>query len=329
VLALLNPEMMTNTALHFPLTLPLSPHDAPSTPSDAPATPSPALYDPRFLLPLLSHLTSPGVYMDLHLKMVESGALGLAIAALSSRQHTVRSTGYHLLHRIHVQMSSSKLAAEKQVWIHLLDLIKNGVALAKSSKTCLRLPSLVTIFLVRSVQILLTPLHPMYRAITGFILAKPALDLYNIPEFLRLLHSREVNNLVEQRWILELIRDGVRDSMDYNLCVKNYVLKLLLSQWNCCLLSEDLQLLLLEVVEAVVGLEGPAGDLVKGQGLVSWLMVVMEGEEVVEVVVEKVLSIVRKVWRMEGVRNELMVLVRKIGNMRGGIEQLVKQLNSS
>ena len=96
--------------------------------------------------------------------------------------------------RIHVQMSSSKLAAEKQVWIHLLDLIKNGVALAKSSKTCLRLPSLVTIFLVRSVQILLTPLHPMYRAITGFILAKPALDLYNIPEFLRLLHSREVKD---------------------------------------------------------------------------------------------------------------------------------------
>lgn len=318
VLSLLNPETMTNTALQFPLTLPLSPHASPSTPS-------PDLYDPRFVLPLLSHLTSPGVYMDRHLKMVESGALGLAIASLSSRQHLVRSTGYHLLHRIHVQMSASKLAAEKQVWMHLVGLIKNGVALAKSSKTCLRLPSLVTVFLVRSVHILLAPLHPMYRAITGFILAKPALDLYNIPEFLRLLHSREVNSLVEQRWILELIRDGVRDSMDYNLCVKNYVLKLLLSQWNCCLLHEDLQLLLLEVVESVLGLEGPASDLVKGQGLVSWLMVVMEGEQVQEEVVEKVVRIVRRVWRMEGVRDELMVVVRKIG----GIDPLVNQLNSS
>ena len=111
------------------------------------------------------------------------------------------------------------------------------MACARTSKTCLRLPSLVTVFLVRSVQILLTPLDPMYRAVTGFILAKPALDLYNIPEFLRLLHSREVNSETEQRWVLELVKDGLRDNMDYSIAVKSYVFKLLLSQWIICALQ--------------------------------------------------------------------------------------------
>ena len=153
-------------------------------------------------------------------------------------------------------------------------------------------------FLVRSVQILLTPLDPMYRAVTGFILAKPALDLYNIPEFLRLLHSREVNSETEQRWVLELVKDGLRDNMDYSIAVKSYVFKLLLSQWNCCLLrSSDNQLLLLDIVLAAVRLARPCVDLVKSHGLLGWLMAVVTGDPVEKGVVKRLAGIVEVVGK--------------------------------
>ena len=60
-----------------------------------------------------------------------------------------------------------------------------------------------------------TPVGPMKKKLAVGLLgsAKPALDLYNIPEFLRLLHSREVNSETEQRWVLELVKDGLRDNL--------------------------------------------------------------------------------------------------------------------
>ena len=45
------------------------------------------VFTSRFILPFLSSVTGGEVYVDRHLKMVETGGLGLAIAALASRDH--------------------------------------------------------------------------------------------------------------------------------------------------------------------------------------------------------------------------------------------------
>jgi hypothetical protein len=41
----------------------------------------------RFILPFLSSVTGADVYVDRHLKIVEVGGLGLAIAALASKDY--------------------------------------------------------------------------------------------------------------------------------------------------------------------------------------------------------------------------------------------------
>ncbi len=58
-------------------------------------------YDPRFFLPLLCHLCSPGSYVDRHLSLVEKGALPLAMAALSSGDADMRRAGYLAIARIY------------------------------------------------------------------------------------------------------------------------------------------------------------------------------------------------------------------------------------
>ena len=51
-----------------------------------------------------------------------------------------------------------------------------------------RIPHLVTVFLIRSTKVLSNPLDPMFKSISSFVLAKPMMDLYEVPEFLRLFH---------------------------------------------------------------------------------------------------------------------------------------------
>ena len=85
---------MNRTISAFPLHLSLDP----TTDVEISAEQE-ALYDPRFMLPYISSLTGPDVYIDRHMKLVESGAISLAVMALSSTQQDMRSIGYHILHR--------------------------------------------------------------------------------------------------------------------------------------------------------------------------------------------------------------------------------------
>jgi nucleolar pre-ribosomal-associated protein 1 len=57
----------------------------------------------------------------------------------------------------------------------------------------------------------------MYKTVTSFLLAKPTLDLFNVPDFLRLLNSKKLQHENERKWILGIIRDGLRDEKDYQV----------------------------------------------------------------------------------------------------------------
>merc|ERR1712062_124831 len=93
--------------------------------------------------------------------------------------------------RIYGQLHLAKksLSAEKQVWLHLVDLIRNGLIAVMSddksggTKNLLppRIPHLVTAFLIKSTKVLSNPLDPMFKSISRFVLAKPVMDLFEVP----------------------------------------------------------------------------------------------------------------------------------------------------
>ena len=86
ILALIQPDMMIKSSLNIPLYF-----DENLNRDD--------LYDPRFFLPLICQLCASDQFVDKHLKLIESGALGLAFASLSSRDEQIRSIGIVSLHR--------------------------------------------------------------------------------------------------------------------------------------------------------------------------------------------------------------------------------------
>jgi len=159
--------------------------------------------------------------------------------------------------RFDLQLESARksLSAEKQVWLHLINVVRNGIANSAKSQpvhknghegegeeedlhiaeaynsgTILRIPSVLSAFLVRTCMILNNPLDPLYKAVSNFLLAKPLLTVYSVPEFLRLFHSKDpLQHDVEREWIVTVLRDGLRDDLSYSLMQQNFVFKMVQS----------------------------------------------------------------------------------------------------
>ena len=297
ILQLIQPERMLRSALKLPLNLKMDISNV-----DVAIDYDSNYYDPRFFLPLICNLCIPGAYVDRHLKLIDSGVLALVFASFSSYDPPMRALGCTALCRVHDQIASAKkaLSAEKQIWLHLIDVVKNGLAQQLDEQGVpKRVPSITTVFLARITSILSSPLDPMYRALSSFILAKPSLEMFSVPEFSRLFHSQnisqpnedeETNNgkgennklcfsntqpITERNWILAVIRDGLRDSLDFNILEQNFILKIVLTFFsgrNKNLQADASKHIILEILNKAVRIKDKALDLIKRHGFLLWLV---------------------------------------------------------
>jgi nucleolar pre-ribosomal-associated protein 1 len=198
--------------------------------------------------------------------------MALIFASLSSRQKLMRQVGYTAMARLYHQLESAKLTAEKKVWLHLVDIVRNGVRASKSpNMTTLKVPAVVTAFLAKICLVLRSPLDPMYKSMSSFVLAKPTMDLFKVPEFSRLFHSSELNHEEERHWLLLVLRDGLREELDYSVAQKDFFSKLLLCYHDCSMADEGSKSLIRQTMARVAEIKEPAYDLVRHHGLLTWI----------------------------------------------------------
>ena len=285
ILGFLDPVTLRKTCNKFPLLLQLDPEaevfDDHIQDTD--------LYDPRFLLPVLSHLLSPDVYIDKHIKFIEVGALNLALCTLSSKNRDMRSAGYYVLARLHSALEAAKLSQEKQVWLHVISILRLGVVSNNLAKAG-RVSSIITQYLSRCVDVLLSPLSPLYKTVTKSLLAKPILELSAIPEFQRLV----IGDKTELRWLLESVRAGLSDSRDYGLGVRSNMVKILTGMLEGVTMDRAGSLLILDIIEAAVTTNYGCVDLATRHGLLTWCHSVLSRERLDIALVRKLLSITKK-----------------------------------
>ena len=286
VLAQLDPDLVRRSSEKFPLTLPLDP-EAEVREDEVPDC---SAYDPRFVLPLLCHLLSSEVYIDKHLKLLEVGGLHLSLSSLSSKDRSMRCAGYTVLARLTKAMEEARLSQEKQVWSHVVALLRHGIGQSNLARGG-RLSCIITQFLARCTDILQNPLSPLYRTVCRSVLAKPVLELSAVPEFQRLMSGDKT----EFRWCLETVRAGLRDSKDYSLCVRSSLAKVLQCQVGSLLLDRAGHLLVLEVLRASVATRYGCVDLVTRHGLLPWCLALVERDKVDKVYVKEVIAIARQV----------------------------------
>ncbi|KAK0098874.1 hypothetical protein PV326_000809 [Microctonus aethiopoides] len=224
------------------------------------------VYDPAFYLPLMTYLLADNNVVMCN-RVTQNGALSLTLAACGSACEDVRIAAFTVLSRFyfHLEATSHK---EKLLWIRILDGLKNGLTLPiKETK----ISCLVSTFLAKASLVSTEPLNPLFSPIQLFFMAKPALDLNMIPEFLTLFHSSDINHKVNRHWILQMIRDGIKSEFDMDLALKCVLFRMLFDFYHSILADSTTQNLILEIVNASVKIPKAQLLLVRGYSLLVWL----------------------------------------------------------
>ncbi|KAJ9585856.1 hypothetical protein L9F63_020498 [Diploptera punctata] len=261
VLELLNKDQVLQTISKYPLSRGLQ---SSSTICDD------GIYDPAFYLPLFSHLLAPESVIQAP-KFVVSGGFALTIAALASTCADVRAAAYLVIARLYFHSEAIRSEKGRMLGLQFLDAIRNGISSLKNKSENPQLPSIITSFLARTSLILTETNHTMYISLQNFIIAKSSLDMNTVPEFFTFFHSSEVEYRVYRRWILQILCDGLRSEMDFQLSERCVVFKLLLGFYSSALCDADTKSQIMSVLESAVKIQTPTELLVTKNGLISWL----------------------------------------------------------
>ncbi|XP_063243616.1 uncharacterized protein LOC134542936 [Bacillus rossius redtenbacheri] len=260
VLELLSEDKVTSTLQRFPL-------DRPLHVEGQPHADQPRVYDPAFFLPLLSHLLSPENEVRVS-KVHGSGALALCIAALSSDHRRRAPCRLPRLARFYCHVEASWQSKEKQLWLHVVDALRRA---APGGPEVPQLPSVVTLHLAHATRLISNPSSPLGAALHNYVCLRPALRLDDVPDFLRLFHSRDVHHREHRRFILELLQHGIRREADFHLMRNAFVYKMLMTFYSSVLADDSCKVLILQVLQSTAQLPAAAAALVSSHGLLPWL----------------------------------------------------------
>ncbi|XP_011634485.1 nucleolar pre-ribosomal-associated protein 1 [Pogonomyrmex barbatus] len=266
------------------------------------------VYDPAFYLPLLCTLLAENNIVAYH-KLNQSGALALVFAACCSDSSDVRMAAYTIISRYYFHLETSK-SKEKLLWMRLIDALRNGIVSLKYPLKDVRLSCLATTFLARTSLIASQPLHSLYSPLHTFLMAKTALDLNTIPELLQLLHSSHVEHSAHRYWILENIRDGIKEENDINVALKCMLFKILLDFRTCILPDAKAKKLILEVFASTTRISKASLLLIRGYGILPWLHEVINHLEICEVEIKTIIIII------ENMLNSLDSLTQDVTNYK-------------
>ncbi|GLD93387.1 hypothetical protein PINS_up001979 [Pythium insidiosum] len=223
------------------------------------------VYDPAFLLPLLSHYVSASSISDAVL--AQQGVIGVALRAASSNALSVREYAFALLAHVHELFSSESSEFKPARQVHLLlDALRHALA-----EPLEPVSSVLTVFLNDAVSILCRPAHSMYAALNHFLLARPALDLNDVPMFYALFNSRTPQLYKQERaWLLHTLRRGVREDADVTLLIRRHVPTILLSFFTSELADEHTRLLVGSVLRLMLQTSTGCAYLVTKCGFLDW-----------------------------------------------------------
>ncbi|XP_059608257.1 nucleolar pre-ribosomal-associated protein 1 [Phlebotomus argentipes] len=230
------------------------------------------VYDPAFLVPLVSAMFAPEVLTST-VSVAQNGLLGLVLLALSSDDEEMRLIAGLALIRYKRQMEGRKEFLDRNVWLQFYGGIQNGLAaLGKvMGSPCPRLSHVSANFLARASMVLTTPLVQLYRPIADYVLSKECYDLSVVPNFNFMFLSADVEQQCHREFVLSVIADGVKCAEDFDVLELSGALETIMVFFSCPFATIDTNLRILSVINTITKMPSAAKKLVDKFGLVPWL----------------------------------------------------------
>lgn len=244
------------------------------------------VYDPAFIVPLMQMAFSPESSTKT-LRAAQTGVLAITFACFSSLDKEMRLAAATAFQRYRTHMECTRFSDSK-LWVHFFNGIRNGLhnltmemrqRNKKSSTRIARIPHVAGIFFARTINVLTNPLNELYRPLSTFLLIKNSCDFWQVPEFNVFFHSPDVNHMIYRRFILDVLRDGLKCGPDFFVLISNHIFKALLGYYGCPATNRDRNIQILEVVNAGAKIPKSAKLLIDVIGILPWLSHVCDNIE--------------------------------------------------
>ncbi|XP_055273360.1 nucleolar pre-ribosomal-associated protein 1 [Moschus berezovskii] len=291
ILRLLDRDRMMKTILHFPQNRRLLPPEDAQEPifKDRSTVDLGDLYDPCFLLHLFSELTRPEFVVDCR-KFVDSNALGLTVAALSSYDPQMRAAAYAVLAAYYSQLEGVRFREQPQV-LYLLDVVRNGIRTKN-----MRLTFTLTLFIAKAALQILKPEEHMYMKINRFLLSHEYLNMSKVPGFYQFFYSSDFEQKTEREWVLGLLCQGMRDKHCFELCARRGVLHIVLSFFSSPLCDEVAQNWILEILQNAARDARSAYEMLRDYSLLTWVLNILESKFLETELLSSLISLLHTLW---------------------------------
>ncbi|GAA32552.2 nucleolar pre-ribosomal-associated protein 1 [Clonorchis sinensis] len=126
-------------------------------------------------------------------------------------------------------------------------------------------------FFIRSLQLLGKPENHLYQSVWNCFLSKPALDLNEVPDFLRTFFSTSTQYRMERQWITRLCAESVGDTADYLVMEKSRVFKHCLNAYSSTSSEASFQLNVLKLIASATKQPRLVHALIRFHALPLWL----------------------------------------------------------
>uniref|UniRef100_A0A1I8MI42 Nucleolar pre-ribosomal-associated protein 1 n=1 Tax=Musca domestica TaxID=7370 RepID=A0A1I8MI42_MUSDO len=259
-------------------------------------------YDPAFFVPLMSMCFAPEAYSH-PARPVQNGLLALTFAALSSQDKDMRlaSGCVQLRYRSHFE---NKKFFEKPLWIQTYENIQSGLndlrnswMKHKSNKGTPRVPYIAGLFVSKTFNLTTDPTHLLYKQLTMYLRLKSSFNFQCIPEFNVLFFSPEVEHEQFRKFIVDVIRNGVKSSSDLFLLVSTNTFKVLMGFYGSTMSTLELNLSILSVFSTCVKIPASSKIMIEHIGVIPWLCSIVSSIEFHQFdVIEGLISIINNLW---------------------------------
>ncbi|CAH8875227.1 unnamed protein product [Trichobilharzia szidati] len=134
-----------------------------------------------------------------------------------------------------------------------------------------RLTKLHANFFIKALNLFSRPENPMFQPIWNCLLAKAAVDLRHVPEFLRLFFSTNNKFNLERQWICGVCVSGLGDPADYLVMESSLVFKHVLTAYSLPSADNNFKLLVLRLLVNATKHTRIVHALIRFHALPLWL----------------------------------------------------------
>ncbi|KAM0557963.1 hypothetical protein ACHAPJ_005127 [Fusarium lateritium] len=246
--------------------------------------------------------------------LVEDGWAAGLIRLLSSTHINIRKEALTSILKMAAKLKESSYEEKEQVWLLLSELAESSREQVDKGPV----PSAFTAFAIHALDVLKSPLHPLYPKINSFLTRSPVWSSDKLPLAHDVLHgepSEDDKYYTEITWLLVYLLDSLRTPSDLSIFHRKRWFEKILALGANPYLRVNLRTRLLRLLYRATCIEGGSTTLITRFGILSWLdtqRASFDGGEEADVLA----AMMRRVW--ETCDQEKVKIWSK-----GGVEKLL------